>query len=163
MYGLEEKRKQILQFVDSISDETATRKPAEDRWSVLELLEHLYLMEKLVNNQIMHTLEHGYEKDTEEKPIHLTTNRTSKVDAPERVRPQGQFTSIEQAKDALEHSREETLFLIHNKGVELLQSRAFPHPSFGEMNLEQWIEFIGWHELRHLEQMQEVVEQVSRY
>ncbi|MCA0971995.1 DinB family protein [Halobacillus litoralis] len=156
MYGLDEKRNQILDFVNNVSDEEAKKKPAEDRWSILEVLEHLYLMEQLVVYQINRAIKEGDIQETTSKPIHNTTDRGYKVEAPEAVQPNGEFTSIEKAKDGLEKTREATLFLIHNKDEETLKTRAFPHPAFGDMNLEQWIEFIGWHELRHLDQMKEV-------
>ncbi|TGB03861.1 DinB family protein [Halobacillus salinus] len=156
MYGLDEKRKQVLDFVNTISDEEAKKKPAEDRWSILEVLEHLYLMEQLVVYQINRAIKEGDIQQTPEKPIENTTDRGYKVEAPEAVQPKGEFTSIQDAKDGLEKTREATLFLVHNKDKETLENRAFPHPAFGDMNLEQWVEFIGWHELRHLDQMKEV-------
>ncbi|WP_237582634.1 DinB family protein [Pontibacillus yanchengensis] len=161
MYGLDEKRQEVLNFVDTLSNEKATTKPDQHTWSVVEVLEHLYLMENVVIKQIEHAIKNGEVKEVGEKPIHKTTIRTQKVDAPETVQPKGHFQTIEDAKQGLEQSREATLFLIHNKDQELLQHRTFPHPLFGDMNLEQWIEFIGWHELRHLEQMKEVHNQLA--
>jgi hypothetical protein len=156
MYGLDEKRKELLDFVDQVPEQQASVKPEEDRWSILEVLEHLYLMEQLVVYQINQALKQGDTQQATEKPIHKTTNRDYKVDAPEAVRPKGEFTTLDQAKEGLKKTREATLFLIHNKEQETLQNRVFPHPAFGDMNLEQWVEFIGWHELRHLDQMKEV-------
>ncbi|WP_226584788.1 DinB family protein [Halobacillus litoralis] len=153
MYGLEEKRKQLLDFVNEVPEEEAARKPQKDQWSILEVLEHLYLMEQLIVYQINQAIKQGDVQQTTEKPIHRSTNRDYKVEAPEVVRPKGEFQSIEGAKQGLEKTREATLFLIHNKDEETLKNRTFPHPAFGEMNLMQWIEFIGWHELRHLDQI----------
>lgn len=156
MYGLDEKRNELLTFVDEIPEEEALVKPESGRWSILEVLEHLYLMEQLIVHQITQTLKQGDTQQASEKPIHRSTNRDYKVEAPESVRPKGEFTTLDEAKEGLKKSREATLFLIHNKDVETLRNRVFPHPSFGDMNLEQWIEFIGWHELRHLDQIKEI-------
>ncbi|MBX0359297.1 DinB family protein [Halobacillus sp. Nhm2S1] len=156
MYGLDEKRKELLHFVEEVSDQEASVKPEEDRWSILEVLEHLYLMEQLIVYQINQALKQGDTQQATEKPIHKTTNRDYKVEAPEAVRPKGEFKTLDDAKEGLKKTREATLFLIHNKEEETLQNRVFPHPAFGDMNLEQWVEFIGWHELRHLDQMKEV-------
>ncbi|WP_394219392.1 DinB family protein [Halobacillus trueperi] len=156
MYGLDEKRKELLDFVEEVSNQEASVKPEEDRWSILEVLEHLYLMEQLIVYQINQALKQGDTQQATEKPIHKTTNRDYKVEAPEAVRPKGEFKTLEEAKEGLKKTREATLFLIHNKEEETLQNRVFPHPSFGDMHLEQWVEFIGWHELRHLDQMKEV-------
>ncbi|GEN53605.1 DinB family protein [Halobacillus faecis] len=156
MYGLDEKRKELLHFVEEVSEQEASVKPEEDRWSILEVLEHLYLMEQLIVYQINQALKQGDTQQATEKPIHKTTNRDYKVDAPEAVRPKGEFKTLDDAKEGLKKTREATLFLIHNKEEDTLQNRVFPHPAFGDMNLEQWVEFIGWHELRHLDQMKEV-------
>ncbi|MBA2176372.1 DinB family protein [Halobacillus locisalis] len=160
MYGLEEKRKQVLDFIEGVSDQEALKKPEEDRWSILEVLEHLYLMEQLVVYQINKAIKNGDQQQAKLKPLNRTTNRDYKVEAPEAVQPKGEFQSLDDARDGLAKTREATLFLIHNKDEETLQNRVFPHPAFGEMNLEQWIEFIGWHELRHLDQMKEVKESI---
>ncbi len=161
MYGLDEKRQEVLEFVESISNEQSSRKPNEESWSILEVLEHLYLMEQLVVYQIGKSLKEGDEQQVSEKPVQQTTNRGQKVPAPEAVQPKGEFNTLEDAKEGLEKSREATMFLVHNKEEEILKNRAFPHPIFGDMNLVQWVEFIGWHELRHLDQMKEVKQNIS--
>ncbi|WP_257349517.1 DinB family protein [Pseudalkalibacillus decolorationis] len=40
---------------------------------------------------------------------------------------------------------------------DLLQKRSFAHPIFKEMQLAQWIEFIGYHERRHIKQIEEIL------
>lgn len=161
MYGLDEKRQQVLDFIDGISEETAKQKPSENQWSILNVLEHLYLMEQLVVYQINQAIKQGDQQQTTSKPLERTTNRDYKVEAPESVRPKDEFMSMEEAKKGLKKTREATLFLVHNKEEDTLQNRVFPHPSFGDMNLQQWVEFIGWHELRHLEQMKEIKNQLE--
>ena len=155
MYGIEEKRNELLAFVEEVSDEEARTKPDENSWSILEVLEHLYLMEQMIVHQMNQAIKRGDEQQVNEKPLHKTTNRDYKVEAPETLKPKGEFNTLKDAKKGLEHTREATYFLVHNKDKETLQNRAFPHPSFGDLNLEQWVEFIGWHELRHLDQMKE--------
>ncbi|SDJ50307.1 DinB family protein [Salimicrobium halophilum] len=158
MYGLEDKRKILNEYIEKVPEEEAGKKPSEDKWSVLEILEHLYLMEGFIVQKIDEVIKNGDVNTAETKPIERTTNRSYKVEAPEALRPKGTFSSLEEAKDGLNKTREATTFLLHNKSEETLQSYSFPHPSFGNMNLEQWVEFIGWHELRHLDQMKEVRE-----
>ncbi|MFD1020810.1 DinB family protein [Thalassobacillus hwangdonensis] len=156
MYELEEKRDQIFQFIDGLTDEQAATRPSEEEWSILETLEHLFLIEKSVVKGLNHVMKTGEQATAKSKPIHRTTDRSHKVEAPERLRPAGRFTTLSEAKDALVKSREATLFLVHNKDKATLEKYTMPHPAFGDMTLDQWVEFIGWHELRHLEQMKEV-------
>ncbi|ELK46426.1 DinB family protein [Halobacillus sp. ACCC02827] len=156
MYGLDEKREQLLEYVREIPASKHTVKPAENRWSIMEVLEHLYLIEQFVIHQVNRSLKQGDQQQVTEKPVHKVTNRSYTLEAPESVRPKGIFHNLKEAEDGLKKSREATLFLIHNKEKETLQNRAFPHPALGDMNLEQWVEFIGWHELRHLDQIKEI-------
>ncbi|KGX90734.1 hypothetical protein N781_06670 [Pontibacillus halophilus JSM 076056 = DSM 19796] len=156
MYGLDERREQVFQYVDELNDQVALAKPSLEEWSIMETLEHLYLMEKYIVGLINHAIQHGDVRQSEEKPLHRITDRSYKVQAPEQAVPNGEFTSLSEVKAAMERNREATMFLIHNKEAEVLQNRTFPHPAFGELNLEQWLEFLGWHELRHLDQMKDI-------
>ncbi|WP_181347810.1 DinB family protein [Thalassobacillus sp. CUG 92003] len=161
MYGLDEKRQELLDFVEELTNEEARIKPEENAWSILEVLEHLYLMEQLIVHQMSQAIKQGDKKNATSKPIHRATNRDYKVEAPGAVQPRGAFQALEDAKQGLKKSREATYFLIHNKDQDILQNRTVPHPAFGEMDLEQWTEFIGWHELRHLDQIKEIKANVS--
>ncbi|SEA19156.1 DinB superfamily protein [Thalassobacillus cyri] len=156
MYQIEEKRQQVLDFVNGLHDEDARTKPDEHTWSILETLEHLYLIEGWVTQQLKEALAKEEVQEVREKPVGRTVDRSHKMDVPDSLRPKGQFDSIEEATDSLAKTRDSLLFLIRNYDQEQLQKRALPHPAFGKMNLEQWVEFIGFHELRHLEQMKEV-------
>ncbi|MFC7061983.1 DinB family protein [Halobacillus seohaensis] len=161
MYGIEEKRKEVLSFINELSSEKAIQKPTPESWSILEVLEHLYLMEQLIDYQMGQALKEGNTQQASEKPLHKTTDRSYKVDAPKAVQPKGEFQTIDEAKDKLAKGRETTLFLAQNKEEETLRNYAFPHPSFGDLNLKQWVEFIGWHELRHLDQMKEIYDKLK--
>lgn len=158
MFGLEDKRKHVRDFIYQVSEEEAAKKPSDGSWSILETLEHLYLMEGFIIQKINDVIKNGQEQPSKAKPIERTTDRSHKVEAPEALQPKGKFSSIEEARNALGETREATMFLLHNKSEETLEKYSFPHPSFGDMNLAQWVEFIGWHELRHLDQMKEAKE-----
>ncbi|WP_082235131.1 DinB family protein [Halobacillus massiliensis] len=156
MYGIEEKRGELLSFIDGLTNEKAVQKPAPDKWSIFEVLEHLYLIEKSVTSQINRTIEKTEPHTVKEKPIERTVNREYKVEAPEALQPKGQFSDLSEARASLKESREALQTLITNKDRETLEKYSFPHPAFSNLNTAQWIEFIGWHELRHLEQIKEI-------
>ena len=42
------------------------------------------------------------------------------------------------------------------RSEEALQKKAYPHPIFGLIRLDEWVPFIGYHEKRHLEQIEEI-------
>ncbi|WP_173917359.1 DinB family protein [Halobacillus sp. Marseille-Q1614] len=157
MYDIEEKRRKLFSFTDELTNEEANKKPEADKWSILEILEHLYLIEKSITYQISRTLENKEPNSAKEKPINRTLNREYKVEAPEELKPAGQFKTLNEAREALKKTREALLFLVHNKDEETLKEYSFPHPAFGDLSAAQWVEFIGWHELRHLDQMKETL------
>ncbi|MFG6118801.1 DinB family protein [Thalassobacillus sp. B23F22_16] len=156
MYKIEEQRQQVIDFTTDLTDEEARKKPDEHTWSILETLEHLYLIEGWVTQQLKESLAAENVQEVKEKPIERTVDRSHKVDAPEPLRPKGQFDSPDEALDSLSKSRDSLMFLLRNYEEDDFRKRAMPHPAFGKMNLLQWVEFVGYHELRHLEQMNEV-------
>ncbi|MBM7553643.1 DinB family protein [Thalassobacillus pellis] len=162
MYGLDQRRQKVLNFLNEITDEQARMKPDKDNWSILELLEHLYLIERTVADRIKRAITEGEEKSVPEKPVHHTANRTLKMEAPESLRPKGLFQSVSEAKESLVESRESLELILINYEKATLKRRVMHHMAFGDLSLEQWVEFIGWHELRHLEQMKEVLQKVNR-
>ncbi len=158
MYGINEARQQLLEAVSSLSKETLLRKPDENTWSVLEILEHLYLVENWFTNMIHQTLKQNERmKAPKEKPIHHTTDRSFKVEAPDVLQPGGTFTSLDIARAKLEESRQVLQEILQSyQEADFLENSA-KHPIFGTMSVAQLIEFIGLHELRHLKQIEEVI------
>lgn len=158
MYGINDARQQLLQTVTSLSEETLQRKPDENTWSVLEILEHLYLVEKWFTNMIHQTLKQNERmKAPKEKPIHRTTDRSFKVEAPDSLKPDGMFVSLEIARTKLDESRQILKEILQSYQESDFLENSAKHPIFGTMSVAQLIEFIGLHELRHLKQIEEVI------
>ncbi|MBO8172260.1 MAG: DinB family protein [Bacillaceae bacterium] len=159
MYGISEARQEIYEFVSRFSDETIKKKPDASTWSMLDNLEHLYYSEKLMTTLIKEALDKNERKRAEkEKPIHLTLDRTNKVDAPDFIQPKGTFASVEAAKASLDESRAALMALLQSCDESDLLENSVKHPFFGTMSVAQVVEFIGLHERRHLEQMREIEE-----
>lgn len=68
----EQARKELLEEVNGISDEDLNRKLADNKWSIKQVLEHLYLMEGVITKTIEGQLDNGKSVNAEEKPIELT-------------------------------------------------------------------------------------------
>ena len=84
-------------------------------------------------------------------------SREVKVEAPERLRP-ADSTPL---ADSLARLRE-TRAALHalRPALERADGHAitFPHPSWGPLNLYQWLLFVGAHESRHLAQIEALKE-----
>ena len=154
-------REDILQSVGGYSDERLNEKLDDGGWTIMQILEHLYLMESSIVHTISDQLVNGENKTVEEKPIHLTTNRSRKFDALSFVKPSNNFITLEEIQNKLSESRETLMEVLESTDETLLEQRAYQHPSFGELSLKQWIPFIGLHEKRHLAQIEELKEKLA--
>ncbi|RFU60068.1 DinB family protein [Bacillus sp. V59.32b] len=151
-------REELLKSVDGLSDQQLNDKVEADSWTIMQVLEHLYLMETVIAMGISKELANDQSEPAPSKPIHLTVNRTTKVEAPSFVTPSDDFISLEEIKKKLIESRKTLIQVTEGISPEDLEQKSFPHPIFGPLSLKQWIPFVGFHEKRHLGQIEELIE-----
>lgn len=149
-------RTELLNEVQNMTDVQLNQKPSQDVWSPAQILEHLYLMERVITGGIKQVLMSGEKREATEKPLELVVDRSRKVPAPENLEPgEGPFE-----KDAilskLEESRRELINFAETAPEQMLIEKSMKHPHLGDLSLKQWVEFIGYHEKRHLLQLSEV-------
>ena len=154
-------RKELLSQVEHLSDEQLNKKPAEDRWSVKQLLQHLYLMEGAVSQIIQSQLASEEQNLATDKPIQLAVDRSRKVDVPDFAKPTEDFATLDELKTKLSATHSTLRNIAENTPDEKLNVKSYPHPVFGEMSLTQWIPFVGYHEQRHIDQIKEVKQQLG--
>jgi prophage DNA circulation protein len=158
MFGIKEARAELLNYVSNLSDKEAAFLAENKEWSILDILEHLYVIEKLMSSEIKQILEKGERKRAfKHKPLDSTLDRSTKYMAPENMKPSKQFTSILIAKDKLASSRQELLEILEAYDPSELKANSGKHPAFGTISVEQWVEFIGLHERRHLAQIKDMI------
>ncbi|HET7579396.1 MAG TPA: DinB family protein [Bacillales bacterium] len=157
MYGIEEARNDLLASVEELTDEQLNARVEEGRWTIAQVLDHLYLMERRVTEQTSKVLrDEDNEPASRKKPIENTLDRNFKVEAPTPVQPSEDFLSRNEITGKLYGSREQLLALVNGTDQALLTEKSARHPAFGTMDLAQWIEFVGLHERRHLQQIEEL-------
>ncbi|MCK1992749.1 DinB family protein [Peribacillus muralis] len=149
-------REEILNTVNGLSDEQLNAHPEEGRWSIIQVLDHLYLMERAITKSIADKLKSDERVPAVDKPIELTVNRDVKVEAPSYVVPSDSFQTLDEVKDKLAESRSAFVQLVDNADENDLEQKSFPHPLFKDLSLKQWIPFVGFHEKRHLLQIEEL-------
>ncbi len=150
-------REELLESVSYLSDEQLNTKPEEATWSIMQNLEHLYLMEKTIVQRMKQELKY-HSEPTSEVPITVLLNRSKKVEAPDFLKPSNEFFSLKEMKKKLDSSREALINFVANTSEEDLTNRVMTHRLFGPLCLKQWVELIGYHEQRHLKQIEEVKE-----
>ncbi|WP_171716424.1 DinB family protein [Paenibacillus phytohabitans] len=154
----EEIRDQICAAVSGFSSETLNRKPAEGKWSPVQVLEHLYLMEKAITAGIMQALAATEEAVTEPKPYQLTLDRNRFIDAPPHLVPSEEVIPLGDVRARLDQSRSDLKTVLAQSEESLWNRKLYPHPVFGTMDVAQWVDFIGIHEERHLAQLKEALD-----
>ncbi len=158
MFGIEESRKEVLNTINSLTDEELNLEVEKDRWTIAQVAQHLVLMEDTVTTLLKKEIDDSESRPAERlKPIERTVDRTYKVEAPAHLEPEAGFYSKEELVQRLDQSRLALQDLLSQiDELSLLTEKSAKHPVFGRMNLAQWVEFIGVHELRHHDQMKEL-------
>ncbi|MCB1141344.1 MAG: DinB family protein [Leptospiraceae bacterium] len=148
-------RKQILEILDSISDEDLLKEPEGGGWSISEVLEHIYLSQWNIVRSVPVVLNKKFGMDTDEQPdldyrkMAIGLSRPSGFKNPEVVAPLNKFKKDE-LKALLEKSEKKMLDVLKNKTKEDLTKRGMEHPAFGTLNLFNYLWVMSLHEGLHL-------------
>jgi hypothetical protein len=157
--------------VDSVPLDLCERKPAPDRWSVAEVIEHLSLVEDRIARMTAAQIEagraagvgpdtstHGVMESFDSRRM---VDRRRKVAAADAVLPL-QGLGLSAAWEALTRSREAVRTAVLSGDGMNLTELVVSHSALGHMNLYHWVAFIGAHELRHAEQIREIGADLGR-
>jgi len=157
---LESGRTELIAVVSGLTEEQARTRPAPDRWSVLECLEHVSHVERRFLGMVRES-EAGApaERDAAKEAAlrERMRDRGNRRIAPEAVRPSGKYRSISEALQEFKATRDETLRFASEQGANLL-SRSATHPVLGLLNGVEALLLIAGHGRRHTEQMREAAE-----
>jgi len=167
---LDTERGELHDAVELVPPALREQQPGPDRWSVAQVLQHLTLIEnriaKLVGKRIAGARAEGLGPELETSPILNTrhaakiADRSFRVTAPEEIRPPSDVDAAS-AWTALEQSRETLRAAVLSGDGLALSEVMHPHPVLGEINLYQWILFVGSHEVRHTAQVREIGDQLK--
>lgn len=149
-------RENLWQSVEGLTDEQINENVGEDRWTIAQVLEHLLIIEENAVKGIAAALASEENSTAPQKPVHLTVNRSRKVPAPASLEPSKDFQTLTSLKEKMTKSRASLENVVKDKSEDELTQKSFLHPVFGMLDVKQWISFIGYHEQRHLEQIEEI-------
>lgn len=160
MKELIEQVDEIKALVQKLDDHQLHFKPNGDRWSVLEIIEHIVYVDTGLSRLL--TMNEG-EPETQKQYVTtkgfelVATNRKMKVSAPERLRPTGQFKSAEVALEQLMAVRQKITNGLNDGSIDFSVASR-PHGVLGPMTKTDWVHFIVYHAKRHILQMEENLE-----
>jgi uncharacterized damage-inducible protein DinB len=162
---LDVQRAALLDAASALPSARWTEHPAPGRWSVADLLEHLQIVERSCAGVIAkranearaagHPTETSTSSKLETSDPNGLLDRSKRLEAPARVAPTGTL-SADDARAGVERSRAELNAAIAVADGLELESIRHTH-RFGDLDLYQWIQFVGQHEQRHVAQMVEIV------
>lgn len=162
-------RDSLLESVSGLSAAQWQFKPAPDRWSVAEVLEHIILIETAILHNVRATIEAPL-APPEWEPSQIddfiltqVPKRTRfadrqdppKFNAPPQLWPTGRWSTTE-AVAIFSDARERNLQML-TPG--LLRGRVIPHPALGPWDGYQWLLGAGSHCSRHTSQIRELKEE----
>lgn len=163
---LEEARDILRRAINAIPDQDRAKPPAEGRWSVNEILEHLSMVERrftgLLAMRIQQMKEAGLGLEQNARaplPPELKSmleDRGNRRNAPDAVRPSGTL-DFRTAWEAVENARADLRDLLCSHEGLALSTVLHHHPVFGTLNVYQYAELIANHERRHAKQIAGIV------
>lgn len=170
---LDAARARLVGAVEGLTDEQQAFRPAPERWSVAEIVEHLSITERRVARLLASLVERleasggpgaGAGDGAPFEPVSIEEfverSRSEKYRAPDEIRPKGAPLADSLARLCDSRSALDAL----RPRVERLDGRlaGFPHPVWGPLDLYQWLAFVGAHERRHLAQIEALKEAMGR-
>jgi DinB superfamily len=157
---LNESRHGVDEAVKGLSEEQWKFKPAADRWSIAEIVEHLAVAEQTVTENVLSQLGKApppaADRDPKAVDMRILTqvpDRSTKFQAPPQLLPTGRWAPTA----ALEHfltSRSQTAEILSS--THDLRGHVVNHPALGPLDGYQWILVVAAHSERHTKQILEV-------
>lgn len=157
-------RRDLIRFLDGVSEEQARWRPPDGEWSILEGLEHIMLTEEWFRARLLEVLRKAEASGNwDNAPAHpakmsaaaLRRREQGFVPAPEELEPRG-VGNFDEMRKGLLAAREATREAFLPYRSKALSRLLFPHPRYGERNLYDVIEYSGIHDYLHREQMERV-------
>jgi uncharacterized damage-inducible protein DinB len=157
--SLRDSRDRLVATVQRLSPSQLAYKPAPDRWSVAECLEHLIVVESSVFGLIQKAIEQPPEpakSGTEDAAIVAKAlDRNERVKGPDALMPAARWAQSELLNE-FEATRNRTSQLAASTDADL-RRLVVPHRRFGPLDCYQWLLLVAAHGERHRAQAEEVM------
>jgi hypothetical protein len=160
---LARERAHLLAEVERVPAARRGERPAPDRWSVHEVVEHVARVDRGVALILAARAAQPLAATPEELAgAHMTPargaavrDRSRRFDAPERVRPTGTVPP-EAALAQLAAARAALVAAYGAADAAVLDGAVHPHPVLGPVTLRGWFELAAHHDARHAQQVAEL-------
>jgi hypothetical protein len=147
----------LVAAVAGVSEEGARIRPEPQRWSVLECVEHVILVEDGVFASISVRSTPGapaVEPRREGQILRGMTKREYKISAPEFAEPTGRYSSLAEALQEFRKRRARTVAYVEQYQDDP-RIRTTSHPVLGPVNCQEMFLVLALHPARHALQIRE--------
>jgi len=157
---LESTEKNVRDAVKGLSAAQWNFKPAPERWSIAQVVEHLAAAEDMLRGMIVEKVmisPAAPDRDVkmiDDLVLKTVPDRSHKVDAPEPLRPVNRFGTPEEALKHFVESRGQTEDFL--KRTPDLRAHAIDSPMGQKLDGYEWVLLIAAHSERHTKQINEV-------
>ena len=155
---------QLKTTVSGVDPALLSRRPAENEWSVVEVIEHLCLVEGAVMKGIKAKLAQPPVKVSFLKklfPMRIVSLRMKRLQAPKYVQPANNLPPLNELLEKFDALRANTKEICIKEGPERLRQVCLKHPYFGDMDGAAAVSMVAFHEQRHLKQIRETIKKLT--
>ena len=136
---------------------------APDTWTILETAEHVALVEDSIARLLTEKLagkplSEDERRGLKSRDVVVTTalfDRTTRMAAPERIKPTGRYADPAEAAAVFEGTRGRLLEWLEETTLDL-RAHGSPHPMLGVLDGKQWLLFAAAHVERHTRQILDI-------
>jgi len=164
---LTQKRKSLLQHLDSLSPETLAFKAGPDKWSVIEVIEHLVIVEDdFLKQATPKRPAPAYDPASRSPEKYQTVLKIMKgdiaVDVPhESMEPQG-CLGLNELRDQWDAIRDKLRGFLSEINPGNQDDMIYRHPYAGPLDITQTLDFIDVHCDNHVRQIDKILEQAQK-
>ena len=156
--GLDNGRVALLSAIRTVSDNLATRRPAVDKWSILECVEHVAVAEEYLLAQILAATHYGTPVINKQREAAIQVrglDRTRRIESPDVAKPTGRFATLESAAEHFLSCRTNTIEFLESCNDDL-RAMLTDHPTIGRVNCYEMLLLMALHPQRHANQIGEI-------
>ncbi|GAC1619001.1 MAG: DinB family protein [Candidatus Acidiferrum sp.] len=160
MQYLETTKKNVLEATKGLSEAQWNFKPAPDRWSVAQVMEHIAASEDFLRGMVIEKVMKAPAdatrdlKKTDEAVLAMIPDRSHKAKAPEPLVPTNRYGSADGSMKHFLEARGTTEEFL--KSTPDLRAHAADSPLGMKLDAYEWVLFIAAHSERHTKQILEV-------
>ena len=164
--SLKLKLEALLQRLDSLSGEKLSFKAGPDKWSIVEVVEHLVIAEEVLVKQLStnipaSTLDPEAKTPEKHQTVIKVMERDIEVDVPhESLEPHGRI-ALEDLLNQWKDYREKLPVLLAEIKPEKQDDPVFRHPYGGPLDISDTLQFFEVHFDNHMRHIDRILAQVE--